>query len=100
MAADRFPVKISVPPEAAGQRVDHFLVAHIAAISRARVQLLLEAGKALVNGFAAKSSLKLRGGEQITILRDPKPPPLRATAEDITLDIVYEDEDLAVVNKP
>ena len=43
---------------------------------------------------------KLHGGEQITILGDPQPPPLRAIAEDIPLDIIYEDDDLAVVNKP
>ena len=95
-----FPVTISVPAEAAGQRLDQFLTAQIADISRARVQQLLQAEKALVNGVAAKPSLKLRGGEQITILGDPQPPPLRAIAEDIPLDIVYEDADLAVVNKP
>ena len=43
--------------------------------------------------------MKLRGGETITVLGDPQPPPLRAIAEDIPLDIVYEDDDLAVVNK-
>ena len=47
-----------------------------------------------------KPSLKLKGGETITILGDPTPPPLRAMAEDIPLDIIYEDDDLAVINKP
>jgi 23S rRNA pseudouridine1911/1915/1917 synthase len=61
---------------------------------------LLAAEKALVNGLTAKPSLKLKGGEKIAILGDPKPAPLRAMAEDIPLDIVYEDEDLAVINKP
>ena len=64
------------------------------------MQQLLQEEKALVNGVAAKPSLKLRGGEQITILGDAQPPPLRAIAEDIPLDIIYEDDDLAVVNKP
>ncbi|MGC2108638.1 MAG: RluA family pseudouridine synthase [Candidatus Korobacteraceae bacterium] len=100
MSADRFPITISVPHEAAGQRVDQFLVSQIPDISRARVQMLLEEGKARVNGATAKPSLKLRGGEQIIILGDPQPPPLRAIAEDIPLDIIYEDKDLAVVNKP
>ncbi len=54
----------------------------------------------MVNGAAAKPSLRLKGGEQITILGDPQPAPLRAIAEDIPLDIVYEDDDLAVINKP
>ena len=100
MPPAQFPVTIAVPAEAAGQRLDQFLTAQIPDISRARVQQLLLDEKALVNGATAKSSLKLRGGEQITILGDPQPPPLRAIAEDIPLDIVYEDDDLAVVNKP
>ena len=95
-----FPIAISVPADAAGQRLDQFLVTQIDGISRARVQQLLDEGLALVNQSAAKPSLRLRGGEQITILGDPQPAPLRASAEDIPLDIIYEDADLAVVNKP
>ncbi len=95
-----FPLTIAVPPDAAGQRLDQFLTGQISDISRARAQQLLREGKALVNGLAAKPSLKLRGGEQITVLGDPQPPPLRAIAEDIPLDVIYEDDDLAVVNKP
>src|SRR5215471_7444274 len=73
---------------------------HLTDISRSRVQQLLAEGKALVNGAAAKPSLKLKGGESIAVLGDPEPPPLRAIAEDIPLDVLYEDADLAVVNKP
>jgi 23S rRNA pseudouridine1911/1915/1917 synthase len=54
----------------------------------------------LIDGKLAKASRKLRAGEDISILGDPQPPPLRAMAEAIPLEIVYEDEDLAVVNKP
>jgi len=96
----RFPLSVSVPPSAAGQRLDQFLVAQIPDISRSRVQQLLREEQALVNGSPAKVSLKLRGGEEITILSTPQPPPLRAIAEHIPLDIIYEDADLAVVNKP
>lgn len=95
-----FPITISVPAEFAGQRLDQFLAAQIPDTSRARVQLLLEEEKALVNGKPSKPSLKLKGGETLTILGDPTPPPLRAMAEDIPLDIIYEDDDLAVINKP
>jgi 23S rRNA pseudouridine1911/1915/1917 synthase len=95
-----FPITITVPAEAAGQRLDQFLTAQLPDISRARVQQLLREGKALVNGMMAKPSLKLKGGEEVAILGDPQPAPLRAIAEDIPLDIVYEDDDLAVVNKP
>jgi len=96
----KLPHTIDVPADAAGQRLDQFLVVQIPDISRVRVQQLLREKKALVNGAPAKPSLKLRGGEQIQILGEAQPPPLRAIAEDIPLDIVHEDDDLAVVNKP
>jgi 23S rRNA pseudouridine1911/1915/1917 synthase len=98
--APQFPMRIIVAPESAGQRLDQFLAAQLPDTSRARVQQLLAEQKALVGGAAAKPSLKLRGGEQITILGDLVLPPLRAVAEDIPLDVIYEDADLAVVNKP
>jgi 23S rRNA pseudouridine1911/1915/1917 synthase len=91
---------ISVPPEAAGQRLDHFLATQLAGVSRSRVQMLLEQGDVLVNGVHVKSSLKLRGGESIAITGEPHPAPLKATAEDIPLHVVFEDADMAVVNKP
>src|SRR5262252_1436753 len=100
MSDAAFPITISVPIEAAGQRLDQFLTTQLPDTSRARVQQLLAEGKALVNGTAAKPSLKLKGGETITVSGDPEPPPLRAIAEDIPLDVVYEDDDLIVVNKP
>jgi 23S rRNA pseudouridine1911/1915/1917 synthase len=96
----RFPIMIVVAAGAAGKRLDQFLTTQLPDVSRARVQQLLKEEKALINGSAAKLSLRLKGGEQITILGDPQLAPLRAIAEDIPLEIVYEDEDLAVVNKP
>src|SRR5271157_4494424 len=96
----RFPMTVFVSPDTSGQRLDRFLTAQLPDTSRARIQQLLAEGKALVNGSACKPSLRLRGGEQITILGNPQPVPLRAIAEDIPLKIVYEDEDLAVINKP
>ena len=99
MPADRVPISLTVPAQAAGQRLDQFLAGQIPELSRARVQQLLREGKALVNASPAKPSVKLRGGEQITVLGGPSPP-LRAIAEEIPLDIVYEDADIAVVNKP
>ncbi|HET8636318.1 MAG TPA: RluA family pseudouridine synthase, partial [Acidobacteriaceae bacterium] len=89
-----------VPAEAAGQRLDAWLAAQLETVSRARVQLLLAESKALVNGAPARPSLKLRGGERVEVLGEPAPPPLRATPEAIPLDIVYEDKDLSVINKP
>jgi 23S rRNA pseudouridine1911/1915/1917 synthase len=91
---------IEVSTDAAGQRLDQFLAAQLDGVSRSRVQMLMEQGDVLVNGEREKASLKLRGGEHITITGEPRPVPLKATAEDIPLDVVYEDADLAVVNKP
>jgi len=103
MSADRSASckrTIAVPAEAHGQRLDAFLVTQLEGVSRSRVQLLLDQGDVVVNGIRVKASLKLRGGEQIAITGDPHPAPLKAVPEAIPLDIIYEDADLAVVNKP
>ena len=83
-----------------GRRLDQYLTEQLA-ISRARVQMLLEQAGITVDGKSGhKPSMKLRGGETIAILAAPEPPPLRATPEDIPLEFIYEDDDLAVINKP
>jgi 23S rRNA pseudouridine1911/1915/1917 synthase len=97
---DTSPTTISVPLEDAGKRLDQFLARHLPGISRARVQELIAAEQVRVNGSAARASLRLRGGERITLLAPAERPPLRAIAEEIPLEIVYEDDDLAVINKP
>jgi len=99
LLVETFPKHFSVKAEDAGKRLDQFLVGQIADTSRARVQQLIDEQKVLVNGAAAKASLRLRGGERIAILGEVKLSPLRAMAEEIPLDIVYEDDDVAVVNK-
>ena len=91
---------LSVPADAAGRRLDHWLVSQIPDVSRVRVQQLIEQKKIQVNGRLPKASLKLRGGEQIVITGTVELPPLKAFAEDIPLDVVYEDESIALVNKP
>jgi len=94
------PREIAVPPDAAGQRLDHFIATQLEGVSRSRVQLLLDQGDVLVNNAQAKPSLKLRGGEQILITGEPHPAPLKATPQDIPLDVIFEDKHLAVINKP
>ena len=89
-----------VAAEARGQRLDQFVAAQLESVSRSRVQLLIEQGDVLVDGAREKASLKLRGGERISVTGEPHPAPLKAVAEAIPLDVVYEDADLAVVNKP
>src|SRR5216684_532834 len=95
-----FPIRILAVPEDAGKRLDQFLTVRLESVSRARVQELIAEGKVLVNDAVAKASLKLRGGERISVLGESQRAPLRAIAEEIPLDIVYEDDDLAVINKP
>ncbi len=94
------PILISVASEDAGKRLDQFLAARLDAVSRARVQEMIAEGKVLVNDAPAKASLKLRRGERISVLGEAERAPLKAIAEEIPLDIVYEDDDLAVINKP
>jgi len=89
-----------VPAESRGQRLDHFLVQQLGDVSRSRVQLLIDQGGVRINGAAAKSSTKLRGGERIEVEGEAHPAPLKAEAEAIPLDVIYEDKDLAVINKP
>jgi 23S rRNA pseudouridine1911/1915/1917 synthase len=91
----------SVPAEAAGQRLDSWLVAQLEGVSRERVQLLLGQEKVRLDGqSASRASLRLRGGETVEVLGDPAPPPLRAYAENIPLRVVYEDKDISVIDKP
>jgi 23S rRNA pseudouridine1911/1915/1917 synthase len=95
-----FPVLISVAPENADKRLDQFLATRLESVSRARVQEMIAEGKVLVNDAPAKASLKLRGGERVSVLGEAQRAPLKAIAEEIPLDIVYEDDDLAVIDKP
>jgi 23S rRNA pseudouridine1911/1915/1917 synthase len=87
-------------PAAANLRLDQYLAQALPDISRARVQLLIEAGQVRVDGNLAKPKQKLHGGESIEIEGSPQPAPLHAVPEDIPLEILYEDEHLAVINKP
>src|SRR5205807_6801194 len=89
---------IPVSPEHAGKRLDQFLATALGDVSRARVQELISAKKVLIGGDPAKASLKLRGGEQVSVVGPAARAPLRAIPEDIALDIVFEDEDLAVID--
>jgi 23S rRNA pseudouridine1911/1915/1917 synthase len=94
------PLLIPATEQDAGKRLDQFLVAHMPETSRARAQQLIAQQLVLVNDSVARASLRLRGGERIVVIGSAAQPPLRAIAENIPLDIVFEDADLAVVNKP
>lgn len=81
-----------------GIRLDKFLSEN-SSLSRSAVASLIEDGKVTVNGKAAAKSIKLKQGDVVSA-EIPEPTELDITAEDIPLEIVYEDDDLLVVNKP
>ena len=93
------PGPLIVSAKDAGRRLDQFLTAALN-VSRSRAQQLISEAKVLVGEAPAKASLKLQGGEHVTVIGPAARPPLRAIAEEIPLEIVYEDDDLAVINKP
>jgi len=95
-----YPIRLTVLDEQAGKRLDQFLVSQLPEVSRARVQQLITAAKVQVDSVPAKASLRLRGGERVEVLGPVQPIALRAVAENIPLDIIYEDDDLVVINKP
>lgn len=90
---------LSVSADNEGERLDAFLASHIEGWSRARLQRLIEEADVLVNGRAVKSSYKLRLSDEIEVELTP-PPSTSFAPEDIPLDVVYEDDELIVVNKP
>ncbi len=90
---------ITVDEEGAGQRLDAFLAATLPGLTRSAVQRLIESGMVLLGGAVPKPSLKLRPGDRLEVAIPP-PEPASALPEDIPLEILYEDGDLVVVNKP
>jgi 23S rRNA pseudouridine1911/1915/1917 synthase len=87
-----------VPPDEAGRRLDVWLSARQPALSRARVQALIRAGHARVNGRPAKPSRTVAAGETVT-LEVPPPQPTALRAEALPLVVAYEDADIIVVDK-
>ena len=91
--------KIKVSKELANLRLDKALAILLEDVSRSKIQAHLEKGLVLVNGKVEKSSYKLSENDEISV-EDFKSENLDVIPEDIPLDIVYEDDDLIVVNKP
>jgi 23S rRNA pseudouridine1911/1915/1917 synthase len=88
-----------VAPERAGGRLDRFLASEIPELSRSRVQDLIDEGRVTVNGTACKPSHHVAAGESIAV-EMPVPQAPGVEPEAIPLEIIYRDEDVAVVNKP
>ena len=99
MAAHMIFAEFRATPHDAGARLDQFLAARAATLSRARIQDLIKAGHVTLNGRATKASARLRDGD-VLALAEPPPVPSATLAEDIALDVLFEDDDLIVLNKP
>ena len=91
--------ELLVPDSGRGVRLDRWVAEHCPNLSRARVQELIEQGLVLVNEARSKAAYKLRGGDKVLVEAQERPP-LSAEPESIPLQILYEDDDLLVVNKP
>jgi 23S rRNA pseudouridine1911/1915/1917 synthase len=82
-----------------GDRLDKYINRQCPEFSRTQAQKLIDGGHVTVNGGAGKASQKLQSGDQVTVVVSP-PEPSTLIPEDIPLKIIYEDEDLLVVDKP
>lgn len=97
--------RFTMEPPNIGRRLDQFLVAHLKDVSRVRVQQLIAQDCVRVTGAdglprAIKTGTKLREGDEVLVIGNATVPPLRAEPEAIPLKVVYEDEFLAVIDKP
>jgi 23S rRNA pseudouridine1911/1915/1917 synthase len=91
--------QIIVGPGEPKQRVDVFLAAKLARLSRSRIQGLIESDHISINGKTCRASQQVRSGDTITI-SEPMPAPIGLAPEDIPLKILFEDDHLLVVDKP
>ena len=92
-------IEYTVTKQEEGKRIDRFLSEQAEDMSRSYLQKLLKDGRVTIQGKACKSSYKVEEGDHI-LLTLPPDQILELTAENIPMDILYEDEDLLVVNKP
>ena len=93
------PVEFDARIKQEGMRLDQYLAMNFSDFSRTIIQKAIEAGLVQVNGHPSKPSYKVRNGDHVRI-ELPEPTHAMPVAEDIPLDILYEDEFLALVNKP
>jgi 23S rRNA pseudouridine1911/1915/1917 synthase len=94
------PTSVLVAPDEAGERLDRVLARHLADLSRSRLKILIEAGTVEVDGHTIRDpSHRVNSGSAIKV-DVPPPRPARPEAEPIPLKVVYEDDDMIVIDKP
>src|SRR5688572_17658031 len=91
---ETFTIEVSLPSE----RLDKFLSEYFPAVSRGAIQRLIEEGHIKVNGKAVKPTHAPHAGDEVSV-HWPEAKPAEAQPEDISLDILFEDKDLLVLNK-
>ena len=94
------PITLVVPQDLGGLRLDQALQRMLPEHSRSRLQGWIKEGLVTLEGQAATAKLKVWGGERISVMPAATPEQTSFTAEDIPLDIVFEDEHILVINKP
>lgn len=92
-------IEIQIPPGKTPERLDVFLARQVAEVTRSKVHEMILSGEVVVDGKTIKPSYKIRPGDLIKMSVMSRPP-LDLTAEDIPLEIIYEDEWLVIINKP
>lgn len=93
------PIEFIIEKETVGERIDKFLSDSLPDLSRSHIQKLIKDGQITVNDKVIKANYKLNDSDVIFI-EEPEPQELNLKAENIPLDILYEDTDLLVINKP
>lgn len=93
-------ISLDIPLEMAGERLDKVLAGSLPDYSRNRLKAWVEAGAVMVDGKVTKARYLLHGGESVKVFPQEMPEQFAFNPENIPLDVVYEDEDIIVVNKP
>lgn len=92
-------MEFEIGPENQGTRLDHFLAEQLVDVGRSRIQQWIRNGHVLIETEPARASKRLRTGDRIRVHPQPLNP-LKAFPEDISIDILYEDDNVVAVNKP
>ena len=92
------PLEFSVSPDFAGQRLDRFLVSVLESHSRSQIQKLIADGRVTIGRGDARANLAVREGDRVTV-DVPDVSPAQVAAEAVPLEILYQDSDVAVLNK-
>lgn len=92
-------IPLDLTADREGERLDAFLARSVPDLTRSAAQRLLERGAVTLRGRAAKKNDKTRLGDSLTVCL-PEPQPVDLVPQNIPLDVIYEDDDVIVVNKP